>query len=222
MSMATSSTGTVLPITKQSARDLALFMASRKLRLIPIPPRTKAPIIKDWPNQGTSDPATIAGCFNADPASNYGIICAGLLVIDIDPRHGGDLWLEDNEHRLPDTWRFRTGGGGWHVVFRATGLDIGNRTNLAPGVDIRGTGGQIVGPGSVHPDGGRYEIEAGPGDVDLADAPVWLVDLAKQPKPKPTLNGEDIEEGARDASLASICGALLHKHDAAEVRRLLH
>ena len=87
---------------------------------------------------------------------------------------------------MPETYRFRTGGGGLHLVYKAPeDHTIGNRANIAPGVDIRGTGGQIVGPGSIHPSGGRYTIEIGPDDVDLAAVPPWLVELILPPQAAP-------------------------------------
>ena len=115
MSITAPSTGTVVPIAKKSARDMALFLASRKLKLIPLPPRSKAPNFEGWQNKGTSDAAIVARWFETHPRCNYGILTAGLLVIDIDPRHGGHVWLRDHEHLLPDTWRFRSGGGGWSI-----------------------------------------------------------------------------------------------------------
>ncbi len=42
---------------------------------------------------------------------------------------------------------------------------------MAPGVDVRANGGQIVGPGSIHPGGGLYEIQIGPDDCGIAVAP---------------------------------------------------
>lgn len=196
--------------------DFALYLAGVGLRIIPIPPRSKKPILKDWPTVATCDPDMIYAWFDADPDGNYGIVTAGLVVVDIDPRHGGHLWLEDHEGRLPDSWRFRTGGGGLHLVYRTpNGRVIGNRAGVAPGIDIRANGGQIVGPGSRHPDGGTYTIEAGPDDVELASAPEWLLDLIERPAADAQtgaqidLNAGPIPEGARDDTLTRIAGHLL-------------
>ena len=166
------------PDDDRPAVDFALYFAEQGFRVLPIPPRQKGPTLKDWPNKATTDPAQITEWFDEQPEGNYGILTNGLIAVDIDPRHGGHFWLDDNEHRLPDTLRFRSGSGGWHIIFRApVDHQIGNYTDIAPGVDIRGNGGQVVGPGSIHPQGGQYMIEAGPDDVDLAVAPQWLIDL---------------------------------------------
>ena len=206
--------------------NFALYFARHGLRVLPIPPRSKRPILKDWPAAATRDAEAICVWFEREPESNYGIATGGLVVVDVDPRHGGRLWLEDNEHRLPESWRFKTGGGGIHLVYRApAGAEIGNRAGLAPGIDVRGRGGQIVGPGSVHPDGGLYTIESGPDDCDLVAAPAWLIELISGKGPDADsaadagdLNTGPIPEGCRNDRLARICGHLARIHSVAKVR----
>ena len=136
-----------------SALSSALFFASRKWRLIPLPPRSKVPTLKDWPNKATSDAAEITGWFDREPASNYGIVTAGFVVVDVDPRHGGHLWLEDNEHRMPHTWRFRTGSGGCHLIYCAPpGRHFVSRMSLcsiAGAMLARGDSSRHFSPGAV-------------------------------------------------------------------------
>ena len=69
-----------------------------------------------------------------------------------------------------------TGGGGRHVYFSHPGGVVHNRANIQPGIDLRGDGGCIVAPPSVHPSGKRYRWKKGhaPGDVKLARLPDWL------------------------------------------------
>jgi len=159
----------------------------------------------------------------------YGILTTGFVAVDIDPEHGGDLWLEENKDRLPDTWRFKTGGDGWHIIYRAPqGQHVSNQVGkFAPGVDIRGDGGQIVGPGSIHPNGNQYTIEAGPDDVDLAEAPQWLIELIDRPRANEHDRAADdlkpgpITEGRRDHTLTRICGHLCKVHGEEKVREEL-
>jgi hypothetical protein len=172
--------------------DWALYFASHGLRILPVRARSKEPRLKDWPNKATTDPEQITAWFTRWPDGNYGICTAGLAVTDIDPGKGGHLWLDSNEQHLPDTWRFKTGSGGWHLIYRApTDHAVGNRTGIAPGVDIRGNGGQIVGPGSIHPNGTLYEMMAGPEDCDLAVAPACVMKLINGTSP-PSTSSEDI------------------------------
>lgn len=207
----------------------ALYFAKHGLPVIPIPPRSKAPTLKDWPNQATIDSGKIEVWFNQAPEGNYGIVTTGHAAIDIDPRHGGHLWLDDNEYRLPETWRFWTGGGGLHLLYKAPiGRTVANRVNIAPGVDVRGDRGQIVGPGSIHPDGGRYAVKIGPDDCPIAVAPDWLIQEIERPasngnsEPEVDLNAGPIPEGARNHTLACICGHLFKAHGTEKVREELH
>ena len=200
--------------------DFALYFAKHGHPIVPLRPRGKEPTLKDWPNQATTDPNQICRLFDSYPNGNYGIATAGLVAVDIDPRHGGHLWFERNEYRLPETYRFRTGGGGLHLVYKAPeGQVIGNRANMAPGVDIRGNGGQIVGPGSIHPSGGRYKIEIGPDDVDLAVVPPWLVDLILPPPAVPRSKPQPLNGDVDRYCAAAIADELRHLEQAGEGRR---
>src|SRR5690606_41978960 len=74
---------------------------------------------------------------------------SGIFVVDIDPDAGGMESMQAliAEHgNLPTTFTVRTGGGGWHLYFQMPDFHVGNRagTALGRGVDIRGTGGQVV------------------------------------------------------------------------------
>jgi hypothetical protein len=66
-----------------------------------------------------------------------------------------------------------TGGGGMHLLFRHPGRRVPTRTALAPGMDIRGDGGFIVAPPSLHASGRPYawDVDAHPDDIPIVDAP---------------------------------------------------
>lgn len=112
--------------------------------------------------------------------SNVGIATgavSGLIVLDLD----SDEAVREAEKRgLPDTIVARTGKGR-HVYFRHPGGTIGNRAGLLPGWDIRGDGGYIVAPGSVHPSGAVYSWHNPPGLFELAPMPDWLSKLLVRP-----------------------------------------
>jgi hypothetical protein len=123
------------------------------------------------------------------PQANLGISTEKLVVVDVDPRHGGDESLKnlEAEHgELPLTWRSLTGGGGEHIIFAApVGAEIYNvkaegmtDPPLGPGIDVRARGGYIVGVGSTHISGRRYEwsVDHHPADVPLAPVPDWLAE----------------------------------------------
>lgn len=144
----------------------------------------------------TTDPATIDAWWQRWPDANIAIRTGapppeiegvGVWVLDIDPRHGGDKSLAEliEKHGpLPKTVEAMTGGGGIHYVFAMPpNAEIRNKTNLIPGVDVRGAGGYIVVAPSVHSSGNTYAWKDGcsPRDIAAAEAPKWLLSLASKP-----------------------------------------
>jgi hypothetical protein len=122
------------------------------------------------------------------PHANLGVVTDKLIVVDIDPRHGGDesfAALEREHGEIPPTWRALTGGGGEHVLFASPdGVEIASfaaelmdNPPLGPGIDIRARGGYIVAPPSRHISGRPYiwSVDYHPKDVPLLPAPDWLI-----------------------------------------------
>jgi hypothetical protein len=102
---------------------------------------------------------------------------SGLAVLDVDPRNGGDLAMEDLVHfygPLPETPMVISGGRGPHHYFALDGplpkFDPG------PGLNLLVDGALVVVPPSLHHSGNRYEWEASshPDDVPSAPLPDWL------------------------------------------------
>ena len=74
---------------------------------------------------------------------------SGLVVLDVDPRHGCEESLKNLEREhgpLPRTLEAMTGGGGRHIYFAHPGGSVRNRVGITPGIDLRGDGGCIVAP----------------------------------------------------------------------------
>jgi Bifunctional DNA primase/polymerase, N-terminal len=123
----------------------------------------------------------IRGWFREHYWLNYGVSTEALLVIDIDPRNGGDkTWAAMSmqpTRAVPHTWRVRTGGGGEHLIFANTlGIRCGD---LDRGIEIKAKGGYIVGPCCRHKSGRMYvwQPQCSPKDAPLADPPAWLAGL---------------------------------------------
>jgi hypothetical protein len=72
---------------------------------------------------------------------------SGLLIVDIDPRNGGQL----DRALMAPTATVATGGGGWHLYYRHPGVPTASELPGHPGVDIKGDGGYVAAPPSVHP-----------------------------------------------------------------------
>lgn len=188
----------------------------------------KHPIPANGVKSATNDSYTIKKWFNANPNANIGIATGsinGFFVLDVDPRHNGNkslLGLEKEGRKLPNTVKAITGSNGSHYLFKHH-EGIGNRTNLLPGIDIRGDGGYIIVPPSNHISGRCYEWAGSnkPYVTEIAEAPDWLIDMLVKPKEqqskaKPKTYWLDIMkgvgEGNRNNAAASLAGYLFKRY----------
>ena len=157
----------------------ALAYRARGWSVLPVEPRGKRPLIA-WRRLQSrrASAADVELWFERWPDANVAIVTgrlSRLVVLDVDPRHGGDASLAafEAEHgTLPATVEALSGGGGRHLYFRHPNERTPNRVGLRPGIDLRGDGGCIVAPPSVHPSGRRYAWRAGHAPEDLAAAPL--------------------------------------------------
>ncbi|MHB1156063.1 MAG: bifunctional DNA primase/polymerase [Phycisphaerales bacterium] len=139
----------------------------------------KHPRTRNGCHDATTDPATIAKWWQQWPDANVAIatgMISGVAVLDIDPRHGGSVEdVEATFGKLSDTPMVLTGGGGSHYYFLIA-RPIGNRTGIIPGVDLRGDGGYVIAPPSMHLSGRCYcwELSVEPETTPLAKLPDWL------------------------------------------------
>ncbi|WP_296201617.1 AAA family ATPase [uncultured Hyphomicrobium sp.] len=155
----------------------ALAYRERGFSIIPLAAKGKEAVIKWTPYQRVKPTiGEIKQWFGPAFASrNLGLVtgaASGIVVLDVDKP-------DEFEEALPRTPIVATGKG-YHVLFKHPGFPVGN-TSLPYG-DIRGDGGYVVAPPSVHPNGKLYEWTLGL-DTPLADMPEWLLALAKKPEP---------------------------------------
>lgn len=136
-----------------TALEAARLCAGAGYAVVPLQPRDKRPRVKNWTECASTDPVQLERWFTKWPDSNLGLMPPeGCIVIDVDPRNGGNADLL----RLPkNTPTQCTGGGGWHFVVR---VDPGVELPALPGVDYIHPGRQqFCAWPSVHPNGKRYE-----------------------------------------------------------------
>lgn len=161
----------------------ALSLAAKGFKVFPIAPGQKAPpLLTGWPQRATSDPDIVRDFWIAVPDANIGISCEGLLVVDVDPKNGGDESYDrlDLVEGFVPTLTTRTPSGGRHCYYKLPGEgdSVSNSVGtIAPGLDIRSTGGYVVAPGSTVA-AGTYEWGS---DADIAAAPSWLTAAAGRP-----------------------------------------
>ena len=214
--------------------DAAVGYAGRGLRVHPLRPGSKLPLLESWQTRATTDAATVAAWWTRWPAAGIGIAtgsASGVIVVDVDARHHGDEALHDleREHgeQLPTTWRCLTAGGGVHVYLGHPGGIVRNRVGLLPGIDLRGDAGYAVGPPTTL-DGARayvWEIGAGPDDLPIAPVPTWLLERLRHRtdgEARPVdewaaLVRDGADAGARNDAVARLAGYLLRRRPAPRV-----
>jgi len=153
--------------------------------------------------------------FPGNEPANIGIVTgkiSGLCVLDVDRKSGGLETLElltAEFGPLPETPTVVTGGGGRHFYFAAHGIR-NSAGVLGDGLDIRGEGGYVVCPPSIHENGTSYKWEQGlsPEEVPVAPIPDWLLDKLNRKVSEVSEPGT-VEEGRRHNHLTSLAGRLL-------------
>jgi hypothetical protein len=204
----------------------ALYYLKRNWSVIPIRAHDKRPAIRwlEFQHRRASE-SEVAEWFKRWPDGNVGIVTgviSGLVVLDIDPKYGGDDSLAEliRAHGpLPPTVEAETGGGGRHLYFSHPGGVVRNKVGLAPGIDLRADGGCVVTPPSVHASGRRYVWLEGhdPWHASLAAMPGWLLHKVTGVQQRfghhleywRHLLREGVPEGERNNTIASITGHLL-------------
>ena len=206
-----------------SMLEAALRYAKRGWPVFPLAPRSKQPMRgSSGLLEATTDRERIERWWTRDPDANVALAtgpASGVWVLDVDGPEGSRTLteLEEELGPLPDTLEQQTGGGGRQLFFAwPVGREIRNRQNAGldgwektrkTGIDVRGEGGYVVLPPSIHPDTGHaYDWQVGDsGRIDHAHkawldwlspvsryVPPWEK-VAPVPQPKVTAQGPVIE-----------------------------
>lgn len=154
------------------------------------------------------------------PQANIGLRTGdGLVVLDVDPRHGGET-----DPAWPQTRTAETRSGGWHLYYSSDRSVPCSVSKVARGVDIRGQGGFVVAPPS--PGWGWLN--------DLAIAPLPALGAAVTPRHaggdwapsaawRPFEVLEVVPSGGRNDYLARLAGWLLRQGESEfDAEDLLH
>lgn len=150
-------------------KEEAIKYSKMGLSVIPLKPKSKLPQSFSWEAYQTrkAEPKKVAQWWDKWPDSNIGIITgpvSGLVVVDCDSREAMKLVLSYVRQSVLDRIPFSSTGNGFHLYFRYPKLPedvaLGNRGNLFKdkkrNVDVRGEGGYVVAPPSIHENGRRY------------------------------------------------------------------
>lgn len=208
--------------------DLALAYGAKQWQSFPCVAREKKPLVR-WAEMASFETNMLIGWWDTNPDANIGIACgarSGIVVVDIDADHNGYESLDILRRvygDLPETPTVKTGSGGRHIYFKHPGVEIRNSAGkIGQGIDIRGDGGYVVAPPSIHPNGNVYEWIVKPSQTPLADMPAWLVGLltkkevAEREQPAAQQDktydaGEKIPDGQRHDFFVRLAGSMQRK-----------
>jgi hypothetical protein len=206
--------------------NAAIAYATRGFAVFPCVPRAKVPATPHGCRDATKDIAQIAHWWRDNPHYNVAVATgpvSKVFVLDVDglDAEASLHKLEQLHGALPETVESITPRGR-HLFFKCeTGAVRNSAGGLAPGLDIRGDGGYVVLPPSMHPSGRRYMWSVDSAD-HFAEAPAWLgqplsgtrngtcARRAKSPEHWHSALTSTIQNGARNSTLTSICGKLLY------------
>ena len=179
--------------------------------IIPIR-RDKHPLV-DWKRYQTERATSeqIKEWWKTYPEANVAALTGaapGIVAIDVDK--GGD------ESCYPATVRSRTGGGGSHFIYKHPGVPIKTSAReIAPFTDVRGEGGCIVLPPSIHQSGKCYEWAVSPENTPFAGLPESLLKRLQDSTTKKTdwkeFAAAETPEGKRNDTATQYAGKLLHE-----------
>lgn len=137
--------------------EYATKLAKMGFKVFPLRENDKRPLFKgNAQTQGTTDQNQVRDIWTQHPNANIGIATGdGLTVIDVDTKdsHGVDgensmLEYQVDYGFINETLEVTTPTGGKHYYY-LTDNEYSNKASILPGVDVRGLGGYVVGPGST-------------------------------------------------------------------------
>lgn len=162
---------------KKRLQYAALELAEQGLLVFPCR-ANKVPTCPGGFKAGSANSDSVKALWRNHPGPLIGVRTgeiSGFDVLDVDPRNGGEEWLNDNRSRLPETRTHRTKSGGWHLLFRHQNGLRNSASKIANGIDIRADGGYII----WWPSAGLPIADK----ADIAAWPEWLLALL-MPKPR--------------------------------------
>ena len=203
-----------------AALDEALALIEEGFTVLPAHPVNKMPLLSSWRQYQEREPTSNEYAYWTSSAKfkgcNWAIVTGRQInVVDADSAEA-EKWVKEN---LPYTPRTVRTGRGRHFYYRATDLKIPGSANADAKIDIRGRGGIVIAPGSVHQNGSIYTTELDQGmDGDWRDLPelspadISKVNETNHPPKKEfqfSIDEVGIAEGGRNDAAAREAGRLI-------------
>jgi len=190
-----------------------LYMAG--LGVIPLAEKSKRPALASWAEYQKRRPGPDERLewFWDHPEKNLAVVCGwvsgdgngrSLVVLDFDELSSYEKFARANLELVRSTWVCKTAKG-YHVYLRAPGPV---KTTRMPGGDVKGEGGYVVAPPSIHPDGPAYTWANKPGAIAEVDDLAALIQAeTSEPKAAAEIPGR-IPAGERNTTLTRMAGKL--------------
>jgi hypothetical protein len=138
-------------------RDHARELFEEGLTIVPASREKKMPLVRwrEWQERDVPDELVEYWFESANFRScNFAIVTGRqIVVIDTDSAEA-EIWVKAN---LTYTPRSVKTSRGRHFYFKAPDFEVRNSTDSNAKIDVRGLGGIVIAPGSVHESGAVYE-----------------------------------------------------------------
>lgn len=172
----------------------------------------KAPLMDHGLNDATITQTGVKEYWTRWPKANIGLaIPKGYFVLDVDiDKQGYESLgtLQERHGQLTETLMITTGSFGQHHWYKTPRI-IKNTVRLdgLNGLDIRGEGGYVIAPPSLHKCGRYYVVAI---EAPIIQAPDWLIEVCTKREPVPVNSNPSnpIPEGSRNDTLARDAGAM--------------
>ena len=208
-------------------KTIALPLIKNNWSVFPL--KGKVPITKNGVKDATKDLDQIEAWGKKYPRSNCGIATgtpSGVIVLDIDDgfgKKGSDSMakLVNKFGKLPETFVVKTGHG-YHYYFKAPQFEIRNSASkIGENLDIRGEGGYVVSPRSIHPETKEpYKIIQ---EYPLSPIPDFLIPLLKEETIQTPINPfhqENFTHKYVQKTLENICSDIANAREGSRNEKL--
>lgn len=179
-------------------REIIEWCIENDRQILPVSTH-KIPFIKQWQEKASSEKKQIETWRSKFLNCNWGLLAGDIILLDMDENHKPGISgkqtlkeLEEIHGKLPDTVESDTPNGGDHRWFLVPkDIIIHNKTDIFPGIDVKGNRGFIMLPPS-YIDGDAYKIGHltgkkgdyykwkpghAPWEIKIAPLPQWWLDI---------------------------------------------
>ena len=168
-----------------SFKEIAMPLVKRGIPVIPVLPRDKKTVLKNWQSLATVESDQIEKWDEENPEYNVGAVArvGGIWMLDCDVPDLLQTIQKETGQVFPQTFSVRSNKG-LHFYFKHTPASESLKKNVqlkdehgSVLCDVKVHNGYVVGPGSIHPSGKRYEVVNA---AEIREAPSWLVTWIRQ------------------------------------------